>query len=825
MILFLAYIIISIIFEWYILKYSSIGTPTHMVQHRNQKVSNVVQWKCKIIILMQLVLLSFGITGICHVNIYYKCIDMKKRNDVAFLFVLLIVIVLQCMYTFMNIIFIIHILRLPKVSSYGHGSARSPLSNNHPRHDYGAVEDMWQRRCDNCCRILSILTCCLFGGKELFTKNNNDTNETTTNGLYSDIARILTDYFEHGGVLDIVPSDVIAGLVMLQREQKIRQYEARREIVSVRSTRSLMYSGSSASLSLKDDDNYIDKTTYNLSSNPYNNQTGRRRQMKYIKHRDSSYSTSASSLNTNASNTNKTKNKSTTRLALNPFLEMDRFIMAEGTRYVRFALAIYTWMLYVYMHPCKGWMRLGCSPCSCCCSSCKKDQSFGSGGDEEQQMKQKFIPPIIVGDNNYNSHRNAFLLHLNANNMDKDINIIYAQFQNGIIETPYAIVIDHKCKSIVVTIRGSLSLEDCVIDAMPDPISLEKVYNNSEHKQYCHSGIYSRTMWIYDNIQEHNLLHHVMQEYDTYILRIVGHSLGAGCAALLSLMYKNTYPNLRCLCYSPPGGLFSYELAIQCSSYTTSFVLDTDLVPRLSVENMEMLRNDVLSIISRISVPKIQILQHLVSGVSSILFSNFTQDINDIEEREESLYNTNAKLLYPKDDIPDSTFTRQYNQFQLIQSDRKRQRLLEFGTKNMKEYIHKISLHPPGKIIHFVKTGEDSMITSNDSDPSMLSTNTKTTTNISRCLRKCVTCGTTNVGSEYSPIYIQNNDLNEILVSPTMGTDHFPDRVCLEIEKVFEKQFCTTLLGDGKDGEIEREIVHLLNIHDSIEKIERLMAE
>merc|ERR1712194_128209 len=171
------------------------------------------------------------------------------------------------------------------------------------------------------------------------------------------------------------------------------------------------------------------------------------------------------------------------------------------------------------------------------------------------------------------------------------------------------------------------------------------------------------------------------------------------------------------------------------------------------------------------SVPKIEILHHLVSGVSSIFFTQFTQDVNDIEEREESLCTTNAKLLFPKDSpvVTDTTFCRQYKQFQLIQSERKQQRLLEYGTKNMKEYIHKISLHPPGKIIHFVKTGEDSIITGNttstcDGTTTDITPNATNKTNICRCIRKCVTCGTTNVGSEYSPIYIHNNDLNEILV-------------------------------------------------------------
>ena len=76
-------------------------------------------------------------------------------------------------------------------------------------------------------------------------------------------------------------------------------------------------------------------------------------------------------------------------------------------------------------------------------------------------------------------------------------------------------------------------------------------------------------------------------EYPGYTLRIVGHSLGAGIGVILGLMLRRTYPNLRCICYSPPGGLLTWKLATECSEFVNSFVLDSDLVPRLSVNNME----------------------------------------------------------------------------------------------------------------------------------------------------------------------------------------------------------------------------------------------
>jgi sn1-specific diacylglycerol lipase len=38
-------------------------------------------------------------------------------------------------------------------------------------------------------------------------------------------------------------------------------------------------------------------------------------------------------------------------------------------------------------------------------------------------------------------------------------------------------------------------------------------------------------------------------------LVLVGHSLGAGAAAILAILLRQEYPGLRCYAYSPPGGL------------------------------------------------------------------------------------------------------------------------------------------------------------------------------------------------------------------------------------------------------------------------------
>ena len=42
-------------------------------------------------------------------------------------------------------------------------------------------------------------------------------------------------------------------------------------------------------------------------------------------------------------------------------------------------------------------------------------------------------------------------------------------------------------------------------------------------------------------------------------LVITGHSLGAGAAALLSVLMKPMYPDLICFAFAPPGGLMRYD--------------------------------------------------------------------------------------------------------------------------------------------------------------------------------------------------------------------------------------------------------------------------
>ena len=99
-------------------------------------------------------------------------------------------------------------------------------------------------------------------------------------------------------------------------------------------------------------------------------------------------------------------------------------------------------------------------------------------------------------------------------------------------------------------------------------------------------------------------------------------------------------------------------------------------------------------------------------------------------------------------------FESELQRFERIQQERRSNRGV----------ARSINLYPPGRIVHLVKTGQSK--------------------NCLHGVTGCITCGLSNAGFEYTAIRKENDDFNEIEISPTLWTDHFPNRVCTEIEKV-----------------------------------------
>ena len=97
-----------------------------------------------------------------------------------------------------------------------------------------------------------------------------------------------------------------------------------------------------------------------------------------------------------------------------------------------------------------------------------------------------------------------------------------------------------------------------------------------------------------------------------------------------------------------------------------------------------------------------------------------------------------------------------------------------------------VDLFPPGNIIHLVKTDQSR--------------------NCMHSVSNCITCGASNSGAYYTPVRKENDDFNEIQISPTLWTDHFPNRVCVELERV-AKRFGNDQVSGGGSGLDSSEVV------------------
>lgn len=78
---------------------------------------------------------------------------------------------------------------------------------------------------------------------------------------------------------------------------------------------------------------------------------------------------------------------------------------------------------------------------------------------------------------------------------------------------------------------------------------------------------------------------------------VVGHSLGAGTAALLAMMLHPKYPLTRCYAYGMPGSIMDEITSKECSHYVFSCVLGFDFVCRLNLSSVVRLRENVRGVL------------------------------------------------------------------------------------------------------------------------------------------------------------------------------------------------------------------------------------
>jgi hypothetical protein len=302
--------------------------------------------------------------------------------------------------------------------------------------------------------------------------------------------------------------------------------------------------------------------------------------------------------------------------------QAERAELDDIVYYFRYAEAVYGWPLVLFEKPLTGC----CSLCSLSCS--------------------------IVhhrGWRNLNCNDAAFW-HL-SQLQDCEDTIVHTSKTNKMFQSPYMVLMDHKRKALVVTIRGSLSLEDSLTCMSVHLTPLESTVPELKGlENYVHQGWHETAMNIYTDLNRHKILDRKFTEYPDYRLVVVGHSLGGAVASILAVLIKfhlKKYAHrLKCFSYSSPGSVFSYSVATYCKPFVTSVILDNDISPRLNWRALLYFKKSLVRHITTSKKPKYQILY--TDPISSFLKCGGGGDDDSDDEKEGQISAKKAKRILAK---------------------------------------------------------------------------------------------------------------------------------------------------------------------------------
>ncbi|KAH7644150.1 sn1-specific diacylglycerol lipase alpha-like protein [Dermatophagoides farinae] len=576
---------------------------------------------------------------------------------------------------------------------------------------------------------------------------------------FTEIAKLLSEFFRD---LDVVPSDVVAGLSLMRVQQKSQRKERMMN------------------------DNEEPKIFQFLSG---------------------------------AAITAETK-----------FLDLTHVLVIREVynliHYLHYSLAIYGWPMYMVANQPSQWFHLlkhiKCcgnqssrwAKCSRCCSGGHIDTDTIIDSDDQQFVNIYRESDNILGDNCCLCNRAA----IRQTCIDHDYKIIYITYYVAIEKPPFFVAVDYDKMSIVISIRGTLSLYDVLTDlnAEYDLLPLTPPREN----WYGHKGMVAAAAYIRSRLIEKHIIEIANEElkirnlatnsHHQYPIIIVGHSLGAGTAAILAVLLREIYTNVICFAFAPPGGLLSQDLAEYSKDFVISIVLGKDIIPRLGLHQMEKLRFDLIKAIKHCDMSK-----------WPIIFKSFRIGSSDINHDEYvKKFKIKSDNIIISQTVPESFVECKHNNNGNSQNispsssqthHHHQQHQHHHHHLSSKEPIENISTHPndeniqltvhtplypPGSIIHLVKAHP----------------------NKSERI----------IGQKQfiiQALWAGYEDFDEILISPSMIRDHMPDRILEALESLLintgppkpKRKTEDSYDDDGVDNDDNNNNNHNNSIDDSID--------
>ena len=203
--------------------------------------------------------------------------------------------------------------------------------------------------------------------------------------------------------------------------------------------------------------------------------------------------------------------------------------------------------------------------------------------------------------------------------------VVVSKPESKFQQPAYFVSRDDATGDVHLVVRGTASLTDALtdMDCDAEPLFAD---GPTEDVFRAHRGMAAAARWIVAETKEV-----VAMAMETALsakhkstkkaprLTVLGHSLGAGTAALAAAILKRDIPALRCVAFATPPCL-ELDAAESCAPFLVSVVLHDDVVSRASLANVQDLRARLQAIDWRASfardTPRLQSATRAVGGAA-----------------------------------------------------------------------------------------------------------------------------------------------------------------------------------------------------------------